>query len=134
MATYREALFHARAGGTSRSAARVLRFLTFEEASPILLERSPTRAVRRDERGKAVVANGKLVIDEIADSNYPLKKLGLFDIVSMQPFAPTPEDLEAEWVREGVDDVAPPEPEPEPEPVPPEAVDEMLIEEEPAVD
>lgn len=110
MSTYREATHHARAGGTARRGQQEIRFLTREEAEPILLATRPDR----------VVVNGK--VKEIAPPNYRLQNMGLYDVSQTPPieFRPTEEDIAADWVRVGIDDV--------PEPVAPEAVDAALAE------
>lgn len=99
MSTYREAIFHARAGGTSSRAGKTIRFLTREEAEPILVETRPNR----------IIVKGK--VKKIAPPNYRLQKLGLYDVSEGEPapFSPTEEDIAAtDWHREGVDDLPPP--------------------------
>jgi hypothetical protein len=94
MSTYREAIHHARAGGTVRRGAQVVRFLTREEAEPIILERSPSRAVAHDEDG-VVTKNGAIVVETFADPNFRLQKLGLFDVGMGEPieFKPIDDDI-----------------------------------------
>jgi hypothetical protein len=126
MATYREALHHARRGGTSTGSGKTIRFLTFEEAKPILLEQHPSRATRIGENGKPAVKNKKIVVDTFADPTFRLSRLGLHDVSVSPPveFRPTADDIAATWQRQGIDDA-------QPEAVAPEVVDEVLTEEAP---
>lgn len=96
MSTYREAIHHARSGGTVRRGGREVRFLTFEEAEPIILEQSPSRATRVDEKtGKPVVEGGEIVVDTFADPTFNTRRLGLYDVGvhPAEPLRPTDEDL-----------------------------------------
>jgi hypothetical protein len=123
MSTYREAILHARSGGTAYSRTRVVRFLTREEAEPIILEVIPSRRTVIDTDGKALIENGEIVVEEYADPHYRLAAFGLFDVSGAEPvqFQPTSEDIASEW-RTTPEEIAP-------EPVAPEAVDEVLHEE-----
>jgi hypothetical protein len=81
MSTYREAIQHARNGGTVRLGGKEIRFLTFEEAEPLILELSPSRRTVMDEKtGKALIENGKIVVETYADPNFNTKRLGLYDV------------------------------------------------------
>lgn len=144
MSTCREAIQHARSGGTSRRSGKEIRFLTFEEAEPFILDQCPSRRTVIDERveingkanprhGKPIIEGGKIVVDTYAEPTFNTKRLGLYDVGvhPAVPFIPTDEDvyesgeekpcvLRTDWIREGVDD--------QPEPVSPEAVDEALVE------
>jgi hypothetical protein len=114
MSTLREAIHHARAGGIARLGDTSVRFLTREEAEPILLATRPDR----------IVVDG--AIEEIAPSMYRLQRLGLYNVGQHPPveFRPTDEDIASQdWVRDGVAE------ERMPETVSPEAVDEALHEE-----
>lgn len=141
MSTYREAIHHARAGGTARRGTREIRFLTREEAEPIILERAPSRRVAHDESGP-IIKRKAIVVETFADPAYKVERFGLFDVGATPPceFAPTDEDvyvfengepklddngdriLAGDWVCDGVD---------APEPIAPDAVDEVLQETEP---
>lgn len=131
MSTYREAIHHARAGGTVRRDDRIVRFLTREEAEPIVLDRSPSRAVLHDSEGRQVIqakdgtrgiqigdafhsSDGKkigpiedhtLVIEIFADPRFRLESLGLYTISDseVREFVPSDEDiyLPAELDEEG---------------------------------
>lgn len=93
MSTYREALFHARSGGTARLGDKIVRFLNREEAEPILLEQRPERRYVR----------GSHVVETLAPPNYNLKKLGLYDVGQNPPveFRPTEEEIMADWETAG---------------------------------
>lgn len=101
MSSYREATAHARSGGTARRGEKEIRFLTSEEAEPILLDICPERRVAHDDDpksktfGKALEKDGELVIETIAPPNYPTKRLGLYDVGQHPPvgFGPTEEDI-----------------------------------------
>jgi hypothetical protein len=146
MGTYREAVLHARRGGTARLGGKEIRFLTFEEAEPIILEQCPSRATRIDSKtGKAAIKNGKIIVDTFADPKLDLKRFGLYD-VGVHPavqLATSDEDiylpveldedgkekpraLRTDW--EILKDGAAPE---EPAVIDPEAVDEALHETDP---
>lgn len=128
MSSYREAISHARSGGTARLGEKEIRFLTTEEAEPILLEQLPERRIVIDEAtGKAKTTgkgkNEQIVVETIAPPNYNTKRLGLYDVGSgvPVPFALSDEDvfvcendepkvdeegnrvLCTDWVREGID-------------------------------
>jgi hypothetical protein len=137
MNTYREAIHHARSGGTAYCGAKQVRFLTFAEAEPIILEQTPSRRVLHDEKG-VVEKDGQTVVETFADPKIRLSKFGLYDVGQQPPvkFQPTDEDM---YVYENgepkLDDdghkilridwrttEAPPEP------IAPEAVDEALTE------
>jgi len=110
MATYREALFHMRAGGTARCSDKTVRFLTPEEATPIILEQSPSRAVRIDEEtGKPLVdkKTKRVIVDVYADTSR-VQRLGLYDIGGSTPtqFRPTDEDIVGAWILVGVGPLA----------------------------
>lgn len=122
MSTLREAIQHARTGGTARLGGKEIRFLTFEEAEPIILEQCPSRAVLHDEQGRIVIqakdgtrgvqvnsdfyaSDGtkigpieeghELVIETFADPAFDTERLGLYD-VGVHPAVPlsaTDEDI-----------------------------------------
>lgn len=145
MGTYREAIQHARAGGTARRAGKEIRFLTFEEAEPIIIERCPSRRTRMGDNGKPVIEAGEIVVDTYASTTFDVKRLGLYDVGvhPAEPFAPTDEDiyepvelddegntkpraLRGDWATG--EEAPVPAPEPEPEVIAPETVDEALAE------
>lgn len=124
MSTYREAILHARSGGTAYCGGRAIRFLTREEAEPRILERIPSRRTVVDEKtGKPLVKDGKIVVETYADPHYRLEAFGLYDVGSGTPveFRPTNEDISGTWSTEANQ-------EPEPETVSPEVVDDVLTE------
>lgn len=132
MSTYREAIHYARAGGTARLGDKTVRFLTREEAEPILLATRPDRNVvfvteKEHNPKKGLIAgqpkidkNNNIVVETVAPANFQLQRLGLYDVSVSPPveFRPTDEDTAADWIREGVDDM--------PEAIAPEAVDAVL--------
>jgi hypothetical protein len=81
MSTYREAVQHARRGGTARCGGKEIRFLTFEEAEPIILELSPSRRTVIDKKtGRPLAKDGAIVVETYADPNFDTKRLGLYDV------------------------------------------------------
>lgn len=121
MSTYREAILHARRGGTAYCAGKEIRFLTFEEAEPILLEQCPSRRTVIDEKtGKPLVKKKQIVVETYADPNFDTKRLGLYN-VGVHPaeqFVPAEEDIAGDWAIEGA----------QPAVVDPETVDAALAE------
>ena len=105
MSTCREAVQHARGGGTSRFGGKEIRFLTFEEAEPLILEQCPSRRVVIDTReevkgkpnpncGRAIIGDdGNIIVETYADPNFDTKRLGLYD-VGVHPAVPAKFDDE----------------------------------------
>lgn len=117
---YREAIQHARSGSTAYCGGKEIRFLTFAEAEPILLEQTPSRRVVRDENGAIAEKDGQIVVETFADPTFNMKRLGLYDVGGAAPvqFAPTAEDIAGDWTIKGE----------VPETISPEAVDAALAE------
>lgn len=91
MSTYREALYAARMGATVKRDGRAVRYLTPDEAEPILLERMPRRRIGE---------NGEVEIH--APVGFDVRKLGLFEVADNYGELPKPvehapvgDDLEA---------------------------------------
>jgi hypothetical protein len=143
MSTLREAIQHARAGGTARFGGKEVRFLTFEEAEPIIFELTPTRVTRIDEKtGKPVIENGEIVVDTFAEPNFDTKRLGLYDVGThpAEPLRVTDDDI---YLPVELDEEGKEKPrvlrtdwellsDEKPEAVAPETVDEVFAEEHPA--
>jgi len=143
MGTYREAIQHARVGGTARCGGKEIRFLTFEEAEPIILDAIPSRRTVIGANGKPLIEDTKIVVETFADPNFDTKKFGLYDVGvhPAAPFTPSDEDI---YLPLEHDDEGNPKPRAlradwellsdekpevvEPEVVAPEVVDEALSE------
>lgn len=124
---YVEAIRHARSGGTAYLGARVIRFLTTEEATPIILEQNPSRRVLRNEDGSVKTEGAgkdeKIVVETYASTEpRDLQALGLYDVGGLMPvqFRPTDEEIAGDWAIEARAE--------EPTVVAPEVVDEALHE------
>lgn len=97
MATYREVIEAVRSGGSASRAGRTVRLLTKEEADPILIERCPSRIVRKDKLGQPMhhKKTGEMIVDVVAPDIHP-HRLGFFDVTdlrSLKEFAPTDADM-----------------------------------------